>query len=170
MDEFTSERIPWNLDAHLNGCLVGYQTAPSYGTAVFFALEALWGIARDIGVRAEAGKLDPKQLDKDWIVSPRTNLEVPWIWIRSLATAWEKYKSEGGPLGQAFGLEGGQGKPPISDKLMQMLDERLDLVTHPGDPSGWREDAHRRCRAGGRREIRQERRHDQTGLAAVRSA
>ena len=64
MDEFTSERIPWNLDEHLNGCLVGYQTAPSYGTAVFFALEALWGIARDIGVRAEAGKLDPKQLDK----------------------------------------------------------------------------------------------------------
>ena len=124
MDEFTGERIPWNLDEHLNGCLVGYQTAPSYGTAVFFALEALWGIARDIGVRAEAGKLDPKQLDKDWIVSPRTNLEVPWIWIRSLATAWEKYKSEGGPLGQAFGLEGGQGKPPISDKLMQMLDER----------------------------------------------
>ena len=38
--------------------------------------------------------------------------------------SWEKYKSEGGPLGQAFGLEGGQGKPPISDKLMQMLDER----------------------------------------------
>src|SRR6478672_4650889 len=112
----------------------------------------------------------PSSWTKDWIVSPRTNLEVPWIWIRSLATAWEKYKSEGGPLGQAFGLEGGQGKPPISDKLMQMLDERLDLVTHPGDPSGWREDAHRRCRAGGRREIRQERRHDQTGLAAVRSA
>ena len=124
MDELTGERIPWNLDEHLNGCLVGYQTAPSYGTAVFFALEALWGIARDMGIRAEAGKLNPKQLDKDWIVSPRTNLEVPWIWIRSLATAWEKYNSEGGPLGQAFGLEGGQGKPPISDRLMQMLDER----------------------------------------------
>lgn len=124
MDELTGERIPWNLDEHLNGCLVGYQTAPSYGTAVFFALEALWGIARDMGIRAEAGKLNPKQLDKDWIVSPRTNLEVPWISIRSLATAWEKYNSEGGPLGQAFGLEGGQGKPPISDRLMQMLDER----------------------------------------------
>jgi hypothetical protein len=125
MDEFIGERIPWNLDEHLNGCLVGYQTAPSYGTAVFFALEALWGIARDMGVRAEAGKLDPEQLDEDWIVSPRTNLEVPWIWIRSLATAWEKYKDDRGPLGQAFGLEGGgQGKPPIIDKLAQMLDER----------------------------------------------
>ena len=124
MDEFPGERFPWDLGEHLNGCLAGYQTAPSYGAAVFFALEALWGIARDVGIRAKAGKLNPKQLDSDWIVSPRTNIEVPWIWIRSLATAWEKYKSEGGPLGQAFGLEGGQGKPPIIDKLMQILDER----------------------------------------------
>ena len=110
MDELIGEQIPWDLDEHLNGCLAGYQTAPSYGAAVYFALEALWGIARDVGVRAKAGKLDPDQLDKDWIVSPRTNLEVPWIWIRSLATAWEKYKTEGGPLGQAFGLEGGTGQ------------------------------------------------------------
>jgi hypothetical protein len=29
-----------------------------------------------------------------------------------------------GTLGQAFGLEGGQGRPPIIDKLMQMLNER----------------------------------------------
>jgi hypothetical protein len=100
------------------------KTAPSYGAAVFFALEALWGIARDVDVRAKAGELDPDQLDKDWIVSLRTNLAVPWIWIRFLAAAWEKYKTEGGPLGQAFGLEGGQGKPPIIDKLMQILDER----------------------------------------------
>ena len=125
MDEFAEERIPWDLDEHLHGCLAGYQTAPSYGAAVFFALEALWGIARDVGVRTKAGTLDPDQLDKDWMVSPRTNLAVPWIWIRSLATAWEKYKTEGGPVGHAFGLEGGgQGKPPTIAGLMQMLDER----------------------------------------------
>ena len=125
MDEFSGERLPWDLDEHLNGCLAGYQADPSYGAAVFFALEALWGIVRDVDVRAKDGKFDPDQLDKDWIVSPKTNLEVPWVWIRSLATAFEKYKSEGGPLGQAFGLEGGgQGKSPIIDKLMQALDER----------------------------------------------
>jgi hypothetical protein len=124
MNEFAGERIPWDLEEHLKGCLAGYQTAPSYGAAVFFALEALWGIARDVGVRTKAGEFDPDQLDKDWIVSPRTNLEVPWIWIRALGAAWDKYKTERGPVGQAFGLEGGQGKPPIIDKLMQALDER----------------------------------------------
>jgi hypothetical protein len=125
MDEFAEERIPWDLGEHLNGCLAGYQTDPIYGAGVFFALEALWGIAHDVGVRAKAGTLDPAQLDKNWIMSPTTNLDVPWIWIRFLATALEKYKTEGGPLGHAFGLEGGgQGKPPIFDKLMQILDER----------------------------------------------
>ena len=124
MDEFAEERFPWDLDDHLNGCLSGYETAPSYGAAVFFALEALWGIAHDVGVRTKAGEFDPNKLDKDWIVSPRTTFGVPWIWIRSLATAFEQYKSEGGPLGQAFGLEGGQGKPPIIAKRMQELNER----------------------------------------------
>ena len=71
MDEFAEERFPWDLDEHLNGCLSGYQTAPSYGAAVFFALEALSGIARDVDIRAQAGEFDPDQLDKDWIVSPR---------------------------------------------------------------------------------------------------
>ena len=69
MDEFAGERIPWDLDEHLNGCLAGYQTAPSYGAAVFFALEALWGIARDVGIRAEAGTLDPAKLPR---LSPTT--------------------------------------------------------------------------------------------------
>ena len=59
-----------------------------------------------------------------WIIAPTTPLAVPWIWICALGTAWERYQTEGGTLGQAFGLEGGQGKPPISDKLAQMLDER----------------------------------------------
>jgi hypothetical protein len=124
MDELAAERAPWDLEEHLNGCLAGYQVAPSYGAAVYFALEALWGIAHDAGIQAKAGKFDPSQLDEDWILSPRTNLEVPWIWIRSLATGWETYKSEGGPIGQAFGLEGGQGRSPINDSLLQILDER----------------------------------------------
>lgn len=124
MDELTVEQAPFDLDQHLNGCLAGYQTDPSYGVAVYFALEALSGIARDAMVRANTGKLDPDQLDPDWIIAPTTPLAVPWIWIRALGTAWERYQTEGGTLGQAFGLEGGQGKPPISDKLAQMLDER----------------------------------------------
>jgi hypothetical protein len=124
MDESAEERFPWDLDDHLNGCLSGYETAASYGAAVFFALEALSGIARDVDTRAQAGEFDRNELDKDWIVSPRTTFGVPWIWIWSLAAAFEKYKSEGGPLGQTFGLEGGQGKAPIIHKLMQILDER----------------------------------------------
>ena len=88
MEELSEEQIPWNLEEHLNGCLAGYQAAPIYGAAVFFALEALWGIARDVGVRTNAGKFDPDQLDKDWLIAPTTRLDVPWIWIRSLATAW----------------------------------------------------------------------------------
>ena len=60
-----------------------------------------------MAVRANAGKLDADQLDTDWIISPDTNLPVPWIWIRALSAAWERYKTEGGPLGRAFGLEGG---------------------------------------------------------------
>jgi hypothetical protein len=82
------------------------------------------GIAHDVAVRANAGKLDADQLDTDWIISPDTR-PVPWIWIRALSAAWERYKTEGGPLGRAFGLEGGgQGKSPTIDKLAQMLDER----------------------------------------------
>ena len=54
MDELTVEQAPFDLDQHLNGCLAGYQTDPSYGVAVYFALEALSGIARDAMVRATA--------------------------------------------------------------------------------------------------------------------
>ena len=125
MDELAGEQTPWDLDKHLSGCLAGYQTDQSYGAAVHFALEALSGIAHDVAVRANAGKLDADQLDTDWIISPDTNLPVPWIWIRALSAAWERYKTEGGPLGRAFGLEGGgQGKSPTIDRLAQMLDER----------------------------------------------
>jgi hypothetical protein len=124
IDELAGNQ-PWDLDKHLSGCLAGYQTDPSYGAAVFFALEALSGITRDVAVRADAGAFDPNQLDADWIISPNTKLPVPWIWIRALGAAWDRYTTERGPLGVAFGLEGGgQGKSPTIDKLAQMLDER----------------------------------------------
>jgi hypothetical protein len=124
MDEAGEDAFPWGLDEHLNGCLAAYQIEPSYPAAVFFALEALWGIARDVGIRAKAGTLDPAQLDEHWILSPSITVPVPWIWIRFLSVAWEKYKTEDGLLGHAFGLEGGgQGKTPTMATLMQMLDE-----------------------------------------------
>jgi hypothetical protein len=72
MDELVGDHAPWDLDKHLSGCLRGYQTDPSYGAAVYFALEALWGIAREVAVRANAGKVDPDQLDADWIICPNT--------------------------------------------------------------------------------------------------
>ena len=124
MDELAVEQDYWDLEQHLNGCLAGYQADPSYGAAVYFALEALWGIANDVEVRAKSGRLDQGQLDPEWIVDPKTRLPVPWIWIRALGAAWERYQADGGTLGQAFGLEGGQGKPPMTDKLAQMLDQR----------------------------------------------
>jgi hypothetical protein len=124
MDEAGGEAFPWDLGEHLNGCLVAYQTQRTFGAAVALALEALRGIARDVDIRANAGCFSPHQLDDEWILSPRETIPVPWIWIRALSTAWEKYNSEGGPLGRAFGLEGGQGKPPTITKLMQMLDQR----------------------------------------------
>jgi hypothetical protein len=124
MDELAAEHDSWDLEQHLNGCLVGYQTEPSYGAAVYFALEALWGIAKDVGARSKSGRLDQDQLDAEWIVDPKATLPVPWIWIRALGTGWERYKTDDGTLGHAFGLEGGQGKSPIDDKLTQMLDQR----------------------------------------------
>jgi hypothetical protein len=124
MEELAGEQDFWNLQDHLNGCLAGYQNQPSYSAAVFFALEALWGIAHDVGIHAKSGKIDPDQLDADWIISPKTSLPVPWIWIRSLATAWERYKTDGVAVSSAFGLEGvGQGKSPIINQLMQTLNE-----------------------------------------------
>lgn len=124
LDELDADARPWDLDEHLQGCLAAYQIDPSYGTAVYFALEALWGVARDVEVQAETGQLDPGRRDDDWTIPPTVMVPVPWIWVSALAAAWSKYQNEGGPLGHAFGLEGGQGKDPVTDKLAQMLDER----------------------------------------------
>jgi len=116
MDEAGEAAFPWDLDEHLNGCLAAFQIESSYPAAVFFAFEALWGIARDVGIRARAGTLNPAQLDEQWMLTPSTTLPVPWIWIRALSAAWEKYKTEGGQLGHAFGLEGG-GKANLPRSL-----------------------------------------------------
>jgi hypothetical protein len=124
MSELVGEQVPWHLEKHLAGCLAGYQTDGTYGAAVFFALEALWGIAHDVRVRADAGEFNPDQLDPDWIISPKESVPVPWIWIRALSSAWERYKTEREPLGRAFGLEGGQGRSPTMEKLEQLLSER----------------------------------------------
>ena len=68
MYELATKQDSWDLDKQLNGCLAGYQTDPSYGAAVYFGLEALWGIARDVAVRANT--LDPDQADAEWIIDP----------------------------------------------------------------------------------------------------
>jgi hypothetical protein len=73
MDELAAEGDLWDLDKHLNGCVSGYQTDPSYGAAVYFALEALWGIARDVSARANSGNLDPEHVDAEWIIKPETS-------------------------------------------------------------------------------------------------
>jgi len=113
-----------DIQKHLHGCLAGYQATPSYGSAVFFALEAIWGIAADVRQRAADGLLTPGQRESEWGMNPRSEVAVPWIWIAALGEAWDRYKSEGGPVGQAFGLEGGKGKNPISKNLDQLLGER----------------------------------------------
>jgi hypothetical protein len=124
MNDTSADPAPWDLDEHLNGCLAAYQIEQSFGAAVALAFEALSGIARDVEIRAKAGCFHPNQLEEQWIVSPRETFPVPWIWIRALSTAWERYNSESAPLGRAFGLEGGQGKSPVLTKILQMLDER----------------------------------------------
>src|SRR5215211_7274813 len=72
------------LREHLNGCLAAYQIEPSYGAAVYFALEAIWAIAQEGRERAKAGTLPPDQMDADWTLHPLTRVPVPWMWILSL--------------------------------------------------------------------------------------
>src|ERR1051326_5294017 len=72
MDELAIEKDSWDLELHLNGCLAGYQAEPTYGSAVYFAFEAVSGIARDVSIRAKTGELNPDDLDNDWVIKPRT--------------------------------------------------------------------------------------------------
>jgi hypothetical protein len=57
LDELLAKNVGWDIDKHLTGCLAAYQQNTSYGTAVYFALEAIAGIGRE-GLRiAESNEL-----------------------------------------------------------------------------------------------------------------
>lgn len=124
LDELASHDAGWDIDKHLKGCLSAYQQNPSYGIAVYFALEAISGIGREGLLMAESGKLPQEIRDSQWGMAPTNNVDVPWIWVRTLAEAWERYKDGDEELGKAFGLEGGQGKSPVSKTLETALDQR----------------------------------------------
>ncbi len=126
--ELGGKDIRWNVDKHLAGCLRAYEQNPSYGTAVYFALEAIAGIGREGMRRAESKELPQEFKDPEWGLAPTQGIPVPWLWIHALTVAWERYKDGDEGLGKAFGQEGGQGKPPISKKLGTLLDHRAIAV------------------------------------------
>ena len=78
--------------------------------------------------RAESKELPQELKYPGWGLAPTQNIRVPWIWIRTVTEAWERYKDGDEGLGKAFGQEGGQGKPPISKKLAAILDHRAIAV------------------------------------------
>src|SRR6478735_7150866 len=88
MRELVGDNSAWDLNGHLKACLAAYQSEPGFGNAVFFAFEAISGIAEDVELRAKAGKLDPALRDEEWLMSPFDSLEVPFIWISALAAGW----------------------------------------------------------------------------------
>ena len=45
MEELAVDSSLWDLETHIAGCFAGYQQNQEFGTAVYFALEMLWGIA-----------------------------------------------------------------------------------------------------------------------------
>ena len=55
--ELGGKDIRWNVDKHLAGCLRAYEQNPSYGTAVYFALEAIATVLVSGGLRDRAGIL-----------------------------------------------------------------------------------------------------------------
>lgn len=128
LDELGKD-IGWDIDKHLSGCLAAYQQNASYGTAVYFALEAIAGIGRE-GLRmAESNELPQGLTDSEWGLAPTKRVPVPWIWIRALTEAWERYKDGDEGLGRAFGQEGGgRGKSPVSKRLDTVLDHRAIAV------------------------------------------
>jgi hypothetical protein len=124
LHELGAKDIPWDVDKHLAGCLNAYNQYSSYGTAVYFALEAIAGIGREGMQMAESKELPQELKDPEWGLAPTQGIPVPWLWVRTLTEAWERYKAGDEGLGKAFGQEGGQGKPPISKKLDTLLDQR----------------------------------------------
>ena len=45
MEELAPDSSLWDLETHIKGCFAGHQLEPEFGTAVYFALEMLSGIA-----------------------------------------------------------------------------------------------------------------------------
>ncbi len=136
LEELGIEDSAAALDQHLAGCLGMYQVAgsgryqelPRYGTAVYFALEAIWGISRYNRNLAESGKIPEADFDPDWGIKPTQLINVPWIWVCVLAEAWDRYDRQGLPLGRAFGLVGSSGKRPIRKVLDRVREERAIAV------------------------------------------
>ena len=123
MDEQVADSGLWDLDTHIAGCFAGYQQNQGFGTAVYFALEMLSGIAVQ-GTHLEAKGLTKKLISPDGSLRPDAAFTVPWFCIASLAAAWESYKEMGPPLGKAFRLEGSQGRIPVIERLERTLDYR----------------------------------------------
>jgi hypothetical protein len=117
MAEADSDALAWDLEKHLNGCVAGYQADPAFSSAAYFAFEAIWGIILDVESRAPSK-------GPGWATDPRTKVPVDFIWLRALAEGWRRYRDQGMPLGRAFCLEGGQGKPPTRQKKAHLLDQR----------------------------------------------
>ena len=125
--ELGAKDKPWDVDKHLAGCLNAYNQNPSYGTAVYFALEAISGIGCEGMWRANSKELPQELKDPEWGLAPTQGIPVPWLWVRTLTEAWERYKAGEG-LGKAFGQEGGQGNSSINKKLDTELDQRAIAI------------------------------------------
>ena len=114
----------WDLNTHLEACLSAYQArGPHLGTAMYFAFIALCGIVHDAELRAKAAS-GSGEVDSEWTLPPRATVQVPWIWVVALVGGWNKYEKVGGPMGHAFGMEGGMGKPPMIESMRQWLNDR----------------------------------------------
>src|SRR5262245_19114879 len=96
LDELGVKDTPRSIDAHLGGCLAGYRFQEKherrFGVAVYFALEAVWGIGRHHRHQATIGQVPESDRDAAWGLPPMSKVEVPWIWVCALAEAWERYK------------------------------------------------------------------------------
>lgn len=113
------------LAKHLEGCLKGYEESGGSGAAVYFALEALWGISIHWQAREDSDDLEESQRESDGSLDGEAEIPVPWIWVAALAGAWNRYKDGDLSLAKAFGLEAtGQGKDPIGKKLNQEAEGR----------------------------------------------
>ena len=123
MEEVAADKSLWDRDTHIKGCFAGYQHEAEFGTAVYFALEMLWGIAVH-GKQLEKEGLTEDLRGPDGTLRADAEFEVPWFCIVYLAVAWDSYKEKGPPLGKAFGLEGPRGKRPVLARLDRMQDQR----------------------------------------------